>query len=472
MTIRIEHPDISQNEKTYLTATVAVGATTLTVQNIEGFSIGQYLVLGKLGEEKTEIVRVHASTAPSGSTITLASAILFAHSVNTPVTYIAFNQIAIYSALTKTGTYTELTSQTYGDSSPKAIEVDQDYTEFDHRNGTTSTWYKVRYYNSTGLNYSSYSDVVQGTGYSDDSLRRIIDKASVLANDKNHKIYSEEEKIEIVNDGYQEVINRLEKADHKRFLKKGYVDIFNSYNTGTVAVVDGGTTVTGTSTSWSSVTCGDKIIFENEGFPYEIASIDSTTSLTLTRAYNGGGSDLTTATYLIFKDEYTIYNETTGAAVVDFKKIEQVVDEDGNIVDEFDLHRQEDGYFIKREDDNLRLCINYHPSTSDAKGRWTVWYRYQPPKLDTMADEPELPQGYSGLLVSYLVSKIQERASEMDKAAYAMRGFIDGTDKMIGQSSPRTNEKKSFRLDRNLAKSDEHDDDWGQSNLYGRETIT
>ena len=465
MTIHIEHPDLSKNEKTYLTSACAAAATTLTVQNIEGFAVGNYLVLGKLGEEKTEIVRIHTSTAPTSSTITLNAACSFAHSVNTPVTYIAFNQVAVYSALSKTSAYSAVSG------SPVSIEVDQDYTEFSDSAGTTSTWYKVRYYNSSTSVYSSYSDVVQGSGYSDDSLRRIIDKASVLANDKNHKIYSEDEKIEIVNDGYQETINRLEKSDHKRFLKKGYVDILNSYDTGTVAITDGGTIVTGTSTSWSSATIGNKIIFEDEGFPYEIASIDSTTQVTLTRAYNGGGTNLTTATYLIFKDEYVIYNEATGAAVVDFKKIEQVVDEDSNIVSEFDLHRNEDGYFIKREDDNLRLCINYHPSTSDAEGRWTVWYRYQPPKLDSMADEPELPQGYSGLLVSYLVSKIQERASEMDKAGYSMREFINNTDKMIGQSTPRTNEKKSFRIDRNLAQGDEHDDDFGDENLWGRKTI-
>ena len=465
MIIHINHPSIEGNEKTYLTSACVAGATTLIVQNIEGFSVKEYLVLGKLGEEKTEIVRIHITSAPGGSTITLNAATLFAHSVNCPVTYIAFNQVALYSSSSKGGTYAIVGSAT-------AIEVDQDFTEISDSAGTTSTWYKIRYYNSGVPTWSAYSDEVQGAGYTEDSLRRIIDKANVQANDKKNKLLTEDEKIEIVNDGYQQVINRLEKADHKRFLKKGYADIRDSYDTGTVAVNDGGIIVTGTGTTWTSTVIGNKIIFEDEGFPYEIASKDSTTQVTLTRAYNGGVSNLSGADYLIFQDEYDIYNEATGAVVADFKKIEQVVDKDGEIVNEYDLHRDEDGYFLKREDANLKFCLNYHLDTSDEVGRWTVWYRYQPPKLDTMADEPEVPLGYSGLLVSYLCSKILERAGNMNKATYYMGEFVARTNDMIGQSVPRTNEKKGFRIDRNLRVEDEHDSDWGEENLWGRKTIT
>jgi len=466
MIIRVSNPDTSGNEETFLSSACAASATTLTVQNIEGFGIGNYIVVGKMGEEKTEIVRIHASTAPTGSTITLVTGgVTFAHPVNTPITYIAFNQVALYRATSKGGSYSIV-------GSAVAIEADQLFTEISDSSGATTSYYKTRYYNSSTTEYSSYSDEIGGTGYTEDSLRKIIDKASLLANDKKHKIMSEDEKIDIVNDGYQEAINRLEKADHKRFLKKGYVDIKNSYETGTIAVNDGSTAVTGTSTVWVATWTGKKIVFADEGFPYEIASVDSGTGLTLTRAYNGAGSNLSGATYLIFQDEYDIYDESTGAEVVDFKKIEQVVDEDGNIINEFDLHRNEDGYFLKREGDNLKLCLNYHPDTSSDEGRWTVWYRYQPPKLDSMGDEPEFPHGYSSVLVSYLASKIEERKPGMGKATYYMGEFVANLGKMIGQSVPRTNEKQSFRIDRNLRQEDEHDDDFGYSNLWGRETIT
>lgn len=462
--IRIDHPNISENEKTYITVASDATDAAISVQNIEGFSVSEYVVVGKIGEEKTELVKIHASTAPTGSTITFTAGLSFDHAVNTPVTYIGFNQVALYSAATETGTYTIVGSATN-------IEVDQDHTEINDTAGSTSTWYKVRYYNSTSATYSSYSDEVQGSGYTEDSLRKMMDKSNALCNDRDDKVLTEDEKIDIINDGYQQTINRLEKSDHKRFVKKGYVDVKNSYNTGTVAVTDGSTAVTGTSTVWVATWTGKKVLFSDEGFPYDVASVDSATGITLTRAYSQDGEDLSGASYKIFQDEYDLYDESTGVEVVDFKKIEQVIDDDGNTVGEYDLHRTENGYYLKRQGTNLKFCLNYIPSTSDVQGRWTAWYRYQPTKLDTMADEPEFPMGYSSILVSYLCSKIWERIGNMDKAAYYMGEFISLQNKLIRESVPRTNEKRGWRIDRNLRAHYEHDADW-QDEIYSRITVT
>jgi len=463
MIIRVNHPDIAGNQTTYISSAASATDTTLTVQNITGFSVGEYIVVGKLGEEKTELVRIHASTAPSGSTITLASALTFDHSVNTPITYIAFNQCAVYSASTETGSYTIVGSAT-------DLSVDEAFTEVNDSSGTTSTWYKTRYYNSSTSTWSSYSDEVSGTGYTEDSLSKIIEKANAICNDKDNRILTEDDKIDIVNDGYQQVINKLEKNDHKRFVKKGYVDVKNSYNTGTIATTDGSTTVTGTDTVWSTGWTGKKIIFADEGFPYEIASVDSTTSLTLTKAYSQDGEDLSGETYKIFQDEYDIHDESTGVEVTDFKKIEQVINEEGNAVSEYDLHRTENGYYLKRQGTDLKFCLNYHPSTSNDEGRWTVWYRYHPSKLDSMADEPEFPVGYSGILVAYLSAKIWQRIGNLDKSSFHMSEFITLQGKLIGESVPRTNKKRGFRLDRNLRRVSEHDSDW-ISDIYSRKTI-
>ncbi|GAG36059.1 unnamed protein product, partial [marine sediment metagenome] len=71
--------------KTYLTAAVAAAGTSLTVQSIKEFAINQILCIGELGEEETEIVKTHASTTPTGTTITLVTGgVTFAHAINTP----------------------------------------------------------------------------------------------------------------------------------------------------------------------------------------------------------------------------------------------------------------------------------------------------------------------------------------------------------------------------------------------------
>ena len=464
MIIRIQHPSLEGNEKTLLSASATAADTTLTVQNIEGFSVGEYVVVGTLGSEQTEIARIHTSTAPSGSTITLNAALTFNHAINTPITYIAFNQVALYSATSKTGSYTIV-------GSAVALEVDQDFTEISDGSGTTSTWYKTRYYNSSTTTWSSYSGTIKGSGYTQNSLKKLLEKANALCDDKGNDTFTETEKVDIINDGYEQVINRLEKADHKRFVKKGYADVKNSYDTGSVAVTDGSADVVGTSTVWVNTWTGKKIIFEDEGFPYEIASVTDGTNLVLTRTYNGAGSNLSGATYKIFQDEYILYDESTGVAIADFKKIEQVVDEDGNIVNEYDLHRTESGYYLKREGDNLKLCLNYRPATTESEGRWTIWYRYQPSKMEVMEDEPEFPQGYSGILVSYLSAKIKERQEDLNMAAYYMGEFTTLSNKLIRESSPRTNEKKGFRLDRRLRGGTEHDSDWIED-IYSRKNIT
>ena len=62
-----------QSIQTVLTADMASGSATLTVKNITGFAINQILVIGNFGNEGAEVIKTHASTAPTGSTITLRS---------------------------------------------------------------------------------------------------------------------------------------------------------------------------------------------------------------------------------------------------------------------------------------------------------------------------------------------------------------------------------------------------------------
>jgi hypothetical protein len=88
-----------------------------------------------------------------------------------------------------------------------------------------------------------------------------------------------------------------------------------------------------------------------------------------------------------------------------------------------------------------------------------------------MEDEPEFPQGYSGILVSYLSAKIRERQEDLQSATYYMGEFMSLSNKLIGQVNPRTNEKKGFRIDRNLNRTYEHDSDF-IDDVYSRKTIT
>src|SRR3990167_1455536 len=109
--IRAANVNIDNNEITLLTAAVAAAGTTLTVQNNEGFSNSDYVVLEKMGSELAEIVKIDTTSGISGNTTIVTGATKFAHVVDTPITYIKYNQVRFYRATSKTGRSEEHTSE-------------------------------------------------------------------------------------------------------------------------------------------------------------------------------------------------------------------------------------------------------------------------------------------------------------------------------------------------------------------------
>lgn len=80
----------------------AAGATSITVKSITGVTINNILLLREIGSESAEIVATHASTTPSGNTVTLVSAgLVEAHPAGTVVYIIPYNQVRFYSAATE-----------------------------------------------------------------------------------------------------------------------------------------------------------------------------------------------------------------------------------------------------------------------------------------------------------------------------------------------------------------------------------
>ena len=90
--------------ETYLTAESASGASTLTVKSISNFAVKLILLIGELGDENSEIIKTHATTDPSGTTITLAASLVKTHDPYTKIRVMLYDQIEISSATTIAGT--------------------------------------------------------------------------------------------------------------------------------------------------------------------------------------------------------------------------------------------------------------------------------------------------------------------------------------------------------------------------------
>lgn len=109
----------------------------------------------------------------------------------------------------------------------------------------------------------------------------------------------------LVNDSIQIALNRISQAhDWPYYMKEGVINTVAPYETGTVTVSNGSTTVTGSGTTFTSAMVGRKIRINNEPAYYRIASFSSTTSISLETPYQGS---LTSGnTYIIYKDTYRL----------------------------------------------------------------------------------------------------------------------------------------------------------------------
>lgn len=86
-----------------------------------------------------------------------------------------------------------------------------------------------------------------------------------------------------------------------------------TYTTGTITVTNGTTAVTGSSTEWSgNVSAGD-ILLGPDGESYNISTVNSNTSITLDRNYDG--TDAAGQSYTIYLDQHTGYVSKGGDTI-------------------------------------------------------------------------------------------------------------------------------------------------------------
>ena len=165
---------VVDQQRTFLTAAVTAGASTLTVENIDGFSIGEYLVIGRIGDESSEIVRIHTGTAPTGTTITLNAAIVRSHTIDTVVQRTPFNQAEFSRATASGGAKSVLATSD--------LDVDQEFTVYDDTANSTGFAY-IRFKNSATSTYSDYSDEQAYAALAYNSVGKMIDDVFAHANE-------------------------------------------------------------------------------------------------------------------------------------------------------------------------------------------------------------------------------------------------------------------------------------------------
>lgn len=186
-------PEIQDNEKTFLSADEASGQTTLSVISGRNFSANDYVVIGNFGQEDCEI-RLVSSAA--NATITTDS-LVYDHPRGTKVQFIPFNQIVPERSTDSGSNYSALS----------AINIRSDATEtYLQRPSDSSTdYYRFRFYNSTSGNYSQYSDGIVATGYADNSVYSIKQRALRQMGEKIGDVITDEFLNEVLWEGRREL---------------------------------------------------------------------------------------------------------------------------------------------------------------------------------------------------------------------------------------------------------------------------
>lgn len=161
-------PLTEDSYSTSLSSSATSSGTTLTVYSISGVAINNILLIGEFGQEGSEIIKTHASTAPSGTTITLASALVKSHPKDTKVYVIPYDQVEFSYSSTATGTKNVLSTS----------DVDEESTTTKYEDTTYSSGYFfTRFVNSISSDYTDYSDPLPYAGFATNTVGHIMQSA-------------------------------------------------------------------------------------------------------------------------------------------------------------------------------------------------------------------------------------------------------------------------------------------------------
>jgi len=209
MIITAFNPDIEDLERSFLANSVSASATALVVKNVDRFVVTDRLMVGEMGQEKTEVVTLGTITAGTGLTV---GAVTFPHSADDPVYKLRYDQIKFYRSTTgPTGNYSLLTTVD--------IDVDNESltTLYDDATGIATYYYKVSYYNSVTTSESSLSDPVLGSGYTRNSVGFMIDEILREVGDEQEQFVSRTEMLGYFNECSDDLITRSKRPF--RFLR-------------------------------------------------------------------------------------------------------------------------------------------------------------------------------------------------------------------------------------------------------------
>lgn len=191
-------------EKTFITAAVAVGATTLTVKAVDNnaWADNDWLILGEIGTPNAEVLQINGAVS-DGTSLTVdnagAGGARYAHSIDEPVYRIDYNQVRFAR-----GTTTDPSAATT--LATNQLQPDDFETRYEDTTNTTGYGF-ARFFNSFTNALSPWSDAIPYDGQSSQALASMINKVRTLTDEKMDDFLSDDEIASAINDKQREIIN-------------------------------------------------------------------------------------------------------------------------------------------------------------------------------------------------------------------------------------------------------------------------
>ena len=181
--IRVGHPSIQGNVRTYLRSPIAASGTAMSVADNSSFADDDWMIAGNLGDATTEEVDVNGAVT-LGTAMTVTNTLKFGHEIDAPVTKIYERGIRIYGASAVGAVGTLITSidaitTPIADATP--IQWDKAYTEYTLLSTDTAyAYYYVKF--TDGTTDSAASKYIASSGVTYTSAQQFIQQALDITN--------------------------------------------------------------------------------------------------------------------------------------------------------------------------------------------------------------------------------------------------------------------------------------------------
>lgn len=195
ITLKADNRNLTVDAKySYLTDNQLSAVSSFAVTNSAPFAADDFVLVGEIGNETSEIRRVQ-SVASATHTLTLTAATSFAHPESTRITKIPYDKVRFY--WTATAVFDSSTPVTgYVD-----IQVDDYYSvTSDTIHSTGFGWFL--FYNSVTSVATSYSNPIPYANFSRFSVKRVLDGFLTLLNNNDRKLIGVDDMMEWLNEGY------------------------------------------------------------------------------------------------------------------------------------------------------------------------------------------------------------------------------------------------------------------------------